>query len=296
MNERPRLLVIGPHPDDESVFLGGTLAKYARQGIDINLLVLSNGEKGRIPLLDSQGQVIGARAVEPEEEPWLGSIRQGECLEAAGILGIQKVEFLNLPNLGIDQQVIPSLVNKIRTFDPHVVISFNEAGTTLNQDHSWSGIAAFAAVASVLKEDHGRHLALRRLLTYTLPDADKYLEKWAELVLPAKQHLAVEVSDFSEIKRQASFAHRIQRHLIDFFDRLGILSLPQEHFAERIWVGESCLGQGDIFYGLDRPREPVCFTLFPERRAYYTSTVDNFADVVYQRYNTVYPPVLASVS
>ena len=43
MKERPRLLVVDPHPDDESFFMGGTLAKYAGS-IDIHLLVLSNGE------------------------------------------------------------------------------------------------------------------------------------------------------------------------------------------------------------------------------------------------------------
>jgi len=44
-----RLLAIVPHPDDETFFIGGTLAYYAKKGVDITVLILTNGEKGKMP-------------------------------------------------------------------------------------------------------------------------------------------------------------------------------------------------------------------------------------------------------
>ena len=35
------------HPDDESLGLGGTLAKYASEGVEIALLTATRGESGR---------------------------------------------------------------------------------------------------------------------------------------------------------------------------------------------------------------------------------------------------------
>lgn len=39
-----RILVAGPHPDDQELGMGGTIARLARQGHDILLLDMTNGE------------------------------------------------------------------------------------------------------------------------------------------------------------------------------------------------------------------------------------------------------------
>ena len=47
MNEnQKRMLVILAHPDDESFAIGGTLAKYAHQGVQVVLLCATRGEAG----------------------------------------------------------------------------------------------------------------------------------------------------------------------------------------------------------------------------------------------------------
>ena len=35
------------HPDDESLGVGGTLAKYASEGVDVFLLTATRGDSGR---------------------------------------------------------------------------------------------------------------------------------------------------------------------------------------------------------------------------------------------------------
>ena len=43
----PRLMAVLAHPDDESLGVGGTLAKYASEGVDVFLLTATRGDGGR---------------------------------------------------------------------------------------------------------------------------------------------------------------------------------------------------------------------------------------------------------
>ena len=78
-----RLLAIVAHPDDESFGPGGTLAKYAGEGVEVHLLCATRGESGRHkPGERSQGSK-------------LGDIREKELRGAAEVLGIKQVEFMD---------------------------------------------------------------------------------------------------------------------------------------------------------------------------------------------------------
>ena len=44
---KPKLLAVLAHPDDESLGVGSTLAKYAAEGVDVLLLTAARGESGR---------------------------------------------------------------------------------------------------------------------------------------------------------------------------------------------------------------------------------------------------------
>ena len=41
-----KLLAVFAHPDDEAFGPGGTLAKYAKEGVEIHLLCATRGERG----------------------------------------------------------------------------------------------------------------------------------------------------------------------------------------------------------------------------------------------------------
>ena len=215
MPERPRILVIDPHPDDESFYWGGTMAKYTQMGADINLLVLSNGEKGKTAF--AQGERILARNVEPNEEHQFAELRQKECFRAAENLGIkkEKIEFAELPNLGINQNALQIIANSMIRLDPHVVISFDETGTSrpTNEDHSWAGIATFAAIRLLLEKEYGNlepgtekevsfppNSSFKRLLTYNLPHINKFLAEFATFNLPDEDLTLVDVSGFLKTK------------------------------------------------------------------------------------------------
>ena len=42
----PRLLGVFAHPDDESFGPGGTLAKYAREGVEVHVCTVTDGNAG----------------------------------------------------------------------------------------------------------------------------------------------------------------------------------------------------------------------------------------------------------
>jgi len=44
----PRLMAVLAHPDDESLGVGGALAKYASEGVDVFLLTATRGDNSRI--------------------------------------------------------------------------------------------------------------------------------------------------------------------------------------------------------------------------------------------------------
>ena len=59
MDESLRLLAIFPHPDDETLGLGPTLARYSSEGIETYLLCATRGERG---WFDSEGPNPGQSA------------------------------------------------------------------------------------------------------------------------------------------------------------------------------------------------------------------------------------------
>lgn len=71
-----RVLVVGPHPDDQELGMGGTIAKLASQGHDVLLLDVTNGEP--TPIGDAETRAKEAAAaieiLQPENGP--GRVRR----------------------------------------------------------------------------------------------------------------------------------------------------------------------------------------------------------------------------
>jgi len=74
------LTAVFAHPDDETFATGGTLAKYAEQGVRCSLYSATDGDAGR-----SSGIPVSSR-----EE--LGRIRRAELIEACTLLGIGAID------------------------------------------------------------------------------------------------------------------------------------------------------------------------------------------------------------
>jgi LmbE family N-acetylglucosaminyl deacetylase len=89
-----KLMCVLAHPDDESLGNGGTLAKYAAEGVETYLVTATRGERGW----------TGSERDDPGLEA-LGKIREVELFAAASVLGIRRVDFLDYIDGDLDKDL-----------------------------------------------------------------------------------------------------------------------------------------------------------------------------------------------
>lgn len=120
-----RMLVIFPHPDDESFATGGTIAKYAKNGWMIHLLCITRGQKG------------SSEQFPPGEK--LGLIRSQELENAASILGIFQVQMYDFIDGKLKIVARGELEDKIfkdmARIVPDIVITYEPGGISNHPDH-----------------------------------------------------------------------------------------------------------------------------------------------------------------
>src|SRR5690348_1734951 len=140
-----RLMAVLAHPDDESLGVGGTLARYASEGVDVFLVTATRGESGRF-----RGQPPGDPQ-HPGSEA-LARIREAELRSAAAVLGVREVSFLDYTDQHLDRadprEVIGRVVRQIRRVRPDVVVTFGPDGAYGHPDHIAISQFCTAAVAA----------------------------------------------------------------------------------------------------------------------------------------------------
>jgi len=128
MNGPLKLLAIFPHPDDETLGLGSTLARYSSEGVETYLVCATRGERG---WFDSEGPDPGLEGV--------AHIREEELRCAAEYLGIREVSFLDYIDGDVDQadpeEMIGKIVSHIRRIKPQIIVSFGPEGAYGHPDH-----------------------------------------------------------------------------------------------------------------------------------------------------------------
>lgn len=94
-----RVLVIAPHPDDEALALGGTIAQLRADGQQVLVVFLTNGDANRA----AKNLFTLNPLRRPEDYRALGYRRQKEAVAALRILGVptECVLFLGYPDRGL---------------------------------------------------------------------------------------------------------------------------------------------------------------------------------------------------
>jgi LmbE family N-acetylglucosaminyl deacetylase len=135
------------HPDDECLGFGGTLAKYASEGVETSLVTATRGESGRYRGHRSGNQHPGAEA--------LGRIREAELRAAASTLGVHDVSLLGYHDQELDRadphEAVSRIVDHVRRVRPHVVMTFGPDGAYGHPDHI--AICQFTTAAIVAAAD-----------------------------------------------------------------------------------------------------------------------------------------------
>ena len=143
-----RLMGVLAHPDDESLGFGGTLARYASQGVEVFLVTATRGDAGRF-----RGHRTGERE-HPGPEA-LARIREAELRSAAAALGIRDVALLGYRDRQLDaadpREAIARIVGQLRRHRPEVVVTFGPDGAYGHPDHV--AIAQLTTAAVVAAAD-----------------------------------------------------------------------------------------------------------------------------------------------
>ena len=278
--DRPGLLAIFAHPDDESAATGGTLAHYAKEGFRVRLVCATRGEIGEIsdPNLASHAN--------------LGEVREQELRDAAAALGISELTLLDYRDSGMAgtddnkhpnalcnasaDEVVVNLVGIIREFKPGVVITFDPSGGYGHPDHiaiHHHTVNAFKAASDPsLYTDQGEPWSASRLFYTVFTDRSfatmreslqKYgadtseMDGWEEAADfwdDNKVDVRMDLSGVADAKWDALNAHRTQFGENNIFSRIPVeeakASLSTEAFVLAQPAAVSGTQLADLFDGL----------------------------------------------
>lgn len=132
--ELRRILVVAAHPDDLETTSGGTLALLIGRGVEVALLLCTDGD-------------IGTHDVSLTRET-LAAVRREETLAGAAVLGIRDVFFLGRHDgeLVADLALRAEVAGIYRRWQPDTVFTFDPAwGGQAHPDHTAAGRAAVDA-------------------------------------------------------------------------------------------------------------------------------------------------------
>jgi LmbE family N-acetylglucosaminyl deacetylase len=232
------LVAFHAHPDDESIVMGGTIARASDAGHRVVLVYATRGDIGE----------VDDGVLEPGET--LAERREAEARRAAQILGVSRVEFLGYRDSGMADtptkditgsfwstdvdEAAALLAHILRDEHPAAFTTYDERGNYGHPDHIQVhrvGVRASELVpagrvyAATVNRDHLQSVwdaTVDALPEGTeLPTADEI-----ELGVPAERiTTTVDVADFLDRKRAAMAAHASQIAPDSFF-----LALPDDAF------------------------------------------------------------------
>ena len=217
------LATILAHPDDETFGTGGTLIRYASEGVAVHSLCLTEGEQGW-----AGGE--GAPLI-PREH--VGAARALELAEAGRRMGLRSVTCFKYPDGGLagvnPDYVVRDIVRWLRRVRPDVVITWGPDGGYGHPDHIAAGERALRAIelAGIARHEPelGDHVHVKRVYRFVasaelidnlerlVPEFAEYMktltvkpQRWTRDRLGA----SIDVQPFIDRKLEAMQAHRTQ--------------------------------------------------------------------------------------
>jgi LmbE family N-acetylglucosaminyl deacetylase len=204
-----RILVISPHPDDETLGCGGTLRSHVLNGEVVRVVFLTSGEQG-------------GHGKPPNETV---EMREAEAAQAAQILGVDLIEFWRLPDgaLSATAETVGRLCRWVVSWQPTLIYAPHELEK--HADHR----AAATIVREVLQTEEVKGSAIQVRL----------YEVWTPM---QEMDDIVDISEHVETKRAAIRAYRSQCEVLAFED--AILGLNRYRGEMHCWP---CGAYAEIF-------------------------------------------------
>jgi LmbE family N-acetylglucosaminyl deacetylase len=225
--QTPKLMAVLAHPDDESLGVGGTLAKYASEGADTFVLTATRGDGGRyrgLPCGDDQHP--GPTA--------LATIRESELRAAASVLGVHEVALLDYRDQQLDRanprEAIAGIAGHLRRVRPDVVVTFGPDGAYGHPDHV--AISQFTTAAIVAAADPAfAGDGLEPVTTHAV--SKLYYMAWPESTWAAYQ---------AAFRRLVSTVDGVERQAVPWPEWAITTVIDTRDFWSTVWRAISCHG------------------------------------------------------
>ena len=289
MAERPCILTVHAHPDDEASKGAGTIAKYHAEGVHTVLVCCTGGEEGDIlnPAMDTD-----------EVKADIGAVRMRELAESARVIGYDDVELLGYRDSGMPdseanknplsfaqaplEEAVGRLVEILRRQRPQVVVTYGDKQERYpHPDHLRVHEVTMAAVDAAADPDQypdlGEAWSVSKIY-YTAWSFKRIVlmhEKFLELGLESpfsadwfkdrkpdetdeQMSTQIELTGFEDVRQNALLAHATQIDPTSPF----WFGLPPEvmrgiHPYDDYVLARGPRGEGeieeDLFAGLDVP-------------------------------------------
>lgn len=194
---KPSLVTIFAHPDDEAFGPAGTIAQYSKTH-NVHLICATRGEAGENYLDDSTRSI--------------GEIREEELRASAAILGVKKVYFLDYEDGSLCNSKYHNIANKIKVIlnriKPEVLMTFELRGVSGHLDH--------VAMAMITYFLFYKVPYTKKMLSYVIPRevTDQMRDYFIYVPHGFKRERVdkiVNISSVWDLKKQAIMQHKSQQ-------------------------------------------------------------------------------------
>lgn len=181
-----KVLVFAPHPDDETVGCGGTIASHCRHGDPVKIIILTNGDKA-----DTRNRYSREEYV---------TVRKTEAQQAGVILGVNDIEFWGYPDRGLrpDENLISRISDLLKDYKPTLI--YCPSPTEVHPDHRSTSQAVWKTILS-------NKYILNKMAFY-------------ELGIPFRPNTLVDITPYIEVKRKALKTYKSQQAENDYYNKI----------------------------------------------------------------------------
>ena len=185
-----KILVIAAHPDDEVLGLGGTIAKKVAQGAEVALLIVTDGSTSQYASSENLGEII--------------ENKKKETADCAGLLGISKIYYGNLPDMKLDavsHTEINAVIEKVvDDFCPTVI--YTHFRGDVNRDHTCVYESTLVSSRPVPGQ------CVKKIFMYSVPSSTEWNAQFCDTAFVPNWY--EDISDYAEVKYNAFSCYRTE--------------------------------------------------------------------------------------
>lgn len=219
-----RVLVIAPHPDDETFGCGGTIRILLEMGRYVRVIFLTSGDKGDPENKLSKRIIIDNSKAHITE---YAIMREKEAEKALGFLGIKEYEFLRYPDREIEKykdKIYCEIFERIKRFKIDTI--YSPSPVELNPDHRTTARICLNIMNNANINSH--EFIRLKILFY-------------EVTVPLRPNVLVEITKVMDIKESAIKNYKSQLKVNDYLghiialNKVRALTVGDSKYVEAFW-------------------------------------------------------------